>query len=89
MKSDESVHKICIAAIARHTMKPYEFKWTSFFRDPITANLEIFREVVLEEAELPICTCFVNDSEWTLLTTRRVFSRDGSNTSKGLRLSKI
>ncbi|WP_255413513.1 hypothetical protein [Emticicia sp. C21] len=30
-KTDQSKHNICVAAIRRKTMKPYDFKWTKFY----------------------------------------------------------
>ena len=30
-KTDKSLHRICIASIKRHTMKPYDFKYTSYY----------------------------------------------------------
>jgi hypothetical protein len=80
MKTDLSIYKISIAAIKRHTtMKPGDFNMTKFYeKQPSVIDLPIVSNISLEEDELIICSVFVNESQWTILTTKRIITKDNS-----------
>lgn len=76
-KTDESIRKICIASIKRHTIKPINYPLTSIFE---TQPLKGFNNTIAtafehEEGELPIVMTFVDNDNWTLLTTKKIISR--------------
>lgn len=76
MKSDSAIHNICIAAIKRSTIKPYDYKWTKFY----TSNEEFFLNYVikidLSDEELIICSTVITDSQYSILTTRRLCTNE-------------
>lgn len=74
MKSDKSIHAICIASIKRSTMKPYNFKWTKFYE----SNSEFpysGLEINLVESELYICSTVIDQDNFSILTTRRLITK--------------
>ncbi len=73
-KTDKSIHNICIASIKRSTIKPYDFKWTKFYEDNTEfpyAGLEID----LMEDELFICSTFIDQNNFSIVTTRRLLTQ--------------
>ncbi len=78
-KSDHSLKHICIAKIERSYIPPFDFSYTGIFKDSY-ANFpnDTLSNISLEEGEELICSTFINRETWTLLTTRRVFSMEGS-----------
>ena len=82
-KSDKSKKGICIAAIKRHTIPPFEFRYTKIYdREGQTLIPAIKDTVHLENEEELICSTFVSPTIWTLLTTRRIFSLEGVGLKK-------
>jgi len=74
MKTDKSLHDICIAAIKRSTIKPYDFKWTKFYvLDYANVNSEF--EIDLIENELLICSTIIDAENYSILTTRRLLTK--------------
>lgn len=74
MKTDKSIHNICIASIKRSTIKPYDFKWTKFY----DANIDFpysGLEIDLVDDELFICSTFIDKDNFSVLTTRRLLTR--------------
>ena len=82
-KSDKSKKNICIAAIKRHAITPFDFKFTRIYdlKHP-TLMPEIKDAIHLESEEELICSTYVSPTIWTLLTTRRIFSLEGVGLKK-------
>ena len=75
IKTDKSIYGICIAAIKRHTMQPFDFKWTNFYEDNHDfTNRYAHMPLVLEEGEHVICSTIIDADNWSILTTRRLFT---------------
>ncbi len=75
-KSDESIRRICVASIKRHTMKPIDYPLTKIFETQLLVDIDktissVFRHI---ENELPIALTHVDKTNWTLLTTRQIVS---------------
>ena len=70
MKSDRSIKNICIAAIKRHTIKPIDFPLSRIFEDNEVPDYA--QGLTFLEAELPISSVFVDQLNWTLVTSRRI-----------------
>ncbi len=76
-KSDKSIHSICISAIKRKTISPYDFKWTKFYE----SNLE-FQEsypgfpIDLENDEQIICSVVIDADNLSILTTKRLITKE-------------
>ena len=70
MKSDRSIRNICIAAIKRHTIPPFNF----LFSKIVEAQDELPGAFAALDGELPISITSVDNLHWTLVTTRRVVS---------------
>jgi len=76
-KADKSIHNICIAAIKRSTMKPYDFKWTKFYESNSDFHYSGL-QLDLVENELFICSTIIDKDNFSILTTRRLItSLDG------------
>ena len=76
-KSDKSKHNICIASIRRSTIKPYNFKWTKFYEsnsDFVNTNPQI--KFDLAQNELIICSTIINPDNFSILTTRRLITKE-------------
>ncbi len=81
-KSEKSKHAICIAAIKRSTMQPYDFKWTRFYE----ANTEFNYAGLLpelEENELIICSTVIDADNYSILTTQRLITQLDGQISTG------
>lgn len=76
LKSDASIRNICVAAIKRSTIKPYDFLFTRFFEtdDFTSIDSSIQHRVTFDEKELPIAQTIINLDSWTLVTTRQIIS---------------
>lgn len=74
MKTDKSLHNVCIASIKRSTIKPYDFKWTKFYENN-SDFLQTTLLVDLEEHELIICSTIIDSSNFSVLTTRRLITK--------------
>ena len=77
-KSDKSIKNISIAKIERSYIAPFDFEFTGIFNGK-HSNFpkQVLDEISLENGEELICSTFVNEQIWTLLTTQRIFSREG------------
>lgn len=72
-KTNKSIHNICIASIKRSTMQPYDFKWTKFYEvntDFPYSGLPI----QLSDNELFICSTLIDKDNFSILTTRQLFT---------------
>ncbi len=78
MKSDKSIRDICVAAIKRSTIPPFDFLYTSIYEagDGIK-NIQVNNAVVLQDNEFLICSSIIDEKIWTVLTTKRIFSFEG------------
>lgn len=72
MRSDDSIQKICIAAIMRHTIGPIDFLLTRLYKANSRTLISI--DIALTDGELPVSQTFIDKSDWTLVTTRRIVS---------------
>ena len=73
-KSDKSIHNICVASIKRSTIKPYDLKWTKLYEtnsDFTYSGLQ----VELTEDELIICSTIIDKDNFSVLTTRRLLTK--------------
>lgn len=82
MKSDNSIRNICISAIKRHTIKPYDFSFTNFFEIEFLfdINQDILKTFNFTVTELPISQTFSDNKNWTLITTKQIISCIDNNT---------
>ena len=84
MKTDKSIHNICIASIKRSTMKPYNFKWTKFYETNSDFSHTGF-QIELDENELIICSTFIDKDNFSILTTRKLLTQlDGQLYSENI-----
>lgn len=75
IKTDKSIHSICIAAIKRSTMAPFDFRWTEYYEDKKKfIDRYAHMPVDFESSELPICSTIIDAEDWSVLTTRRLFT---------------
>jgi len=83
-KTDRSIHHICIAAIKRHTMKPYDFEFTRFYEES-TGLKSLFQgmEVDLLPDELVICSTLIDGENFSVLTTRKLVTKERGNLLSG------
>lgn len=85
MKTDHSLHNICIASIKRSTMKPYDFKWTKFYE----ANVDFpytGLQIDMTENELFICSTFIDKDNFSVLTTKKLLTQeDGQLCSENIK----
>lgn len=72
MKTDDSIKNICIAAIKRHTFKPIDYSLTKILDEGVIPKLP--KGFPIQQGELPISQTFIDTSNWTLITTRRIIS---------------
>jgi hypothetical protein len=77
MKTSHSIRNICLAAINRSLRLPFEFRFTTIFETDSMAEIGAvaFFLPSAEEDELPICQVFINNDNWTLVTTNRILTR--------------
>ena len=77
--TDKAKMDICIAKIERSFTPPFDFKLTEVFTDDNNYNFpdSTLNEITLEAGEELICSTFVDEQTWTLLTTRRILTADG------------
>ena len=77
-KTDQSLYKVCIAAIRRSVMMDYahEFQYTDFYPTPSHFAKEFSSRlnITLHNEELCICSTIVDDQSWSVLTTQRVIT---------------
>lgn len=81
-KSDKSLHNICIAAIKRSTMKPYDFKWTMFYE--FDQGIPASGLPIIETGnERMICSTFIDAENYSILTTRQLITKQNGQLSSG------
>lgn len=83
-KSDKSLHNICIAAIKRSTMKPYDFVYTRFYdnnADFAKAHPTLHTEMAQDE--LVICSTVIDTDNYSVLTTRKLFTKENGTKQTG------
>ncbi|NAS31852.1 hypothetical protein GTQ40_12770 [Flavobacteriaceae bacterium R38] len=77
-KSDTSIKNITIASIKRHTMKPFDFKYSDIYEnDKTILNEHVNNLIKLEDGEELICSTIISDSIWSVLTSRRIITLEG------------
>lgn len=82
MKTDRSIYNICIAAIKRHTFKPYDYPYTRFYE----SNAEFANPALIinkAEDELIICSTIIDENNYSILTTRRLFTKQEGQLNVG------
>ena len=79
IKTDSSKHNICIAAIKRSTMKPYDFRLTRFYevnedfhQTYSGINLNLLHE------ELIIASTVIDKNNFSVLTTRQLITSENA-----------
>ena len=74
--NDDSIRKICVAAVRRHTIHPIDYPLTRLFGTESIAEISktISDKCTFLRTELPIALTFVNDHNWTLVTTRKIIT---------------
>ena len=77
-KSDEKIKKISLAKVERSYILPFDFEFTGIFNEE-HSNFpkNILSEISLENGEELICSTFINDQIWTVLTSRSILSKEG------------
>lgn len=83
-KSDNSIYSVCIASIKRSTILPYDFKWTRFYPN----NAEFYSTypdigLTLLAEELIICSTIINPENYSVLTTRKLVTKDNGIMNSG------
>lgn len=81
-KSDKSLHHICIAKIKRCTMKPYDFKWSTFYEND-SKNLFKNYPFELHNDELIICSIIIDADNFSVLTTKKLVTLQNGILSSG------
>jgi len=74
-KSDKSIHNICVASIVRSTFKPYDFKWTKFYDSNSDFPYQGLN-LALTENELIICSMVIDPDNYSVLTTRKLITKE-------------
>lgn len=81
-KSDKSIHNICVAKIKRSTMKPYDFKWTTFYEDDSKVLFQNY-PFELHDDELIICSTLIDSNNFSILTTRKLITTENGIMNSG------
>ena len=77
----------CLESIKEFTIAPIDFKYTSVYE--LDANTDSLRNCInLNPEEEIICSTVINDKLWSILTTRRIVTREGLRTTEH-RLTKL
>ena len=76
-KSDPVLHSFTIYEIKKATFKPYDFKWTKFHENN-SDFVQLYPEIQLdvEENELIICSTVIDADNFSILTTRRIVTKE-------------
>jgi hypothetical protein len=81
MKSDQSIKNIVVAAIRRHSMDMETWVRTRLWDEgDFILKQELSSVCDFAADELPILYSYVDQSNWTLVTTRRVWHSSGGET---------
>lgn len=81
-KSDKSIHRICIAKIKRSTMKPYDFKWATFYENDSKLLFQHY-PFELYDDELIICSTIIDSANFSILTTRKLITNENGTLQFG------
>jgi hypothetical protein len=93
-KNDSDLKEITLAAIKRHTIKPFDFKYTNLYEENVSIEREVLKTLYnvynhpdieefiddllkMDAKEVFICSTIISEQIWTILTTRRIISREG------------
>jgi hypothetical protein len=77
-KSDKSIKHITLQSIKRATIKPIDYPLSRIYEDDEQIESENIRtEVNLQTGEELICSTIISEDIWTVLTTRRIITREG------------
>lgn len=76
-RSDQVIHRFSIYEIKRHTFKPYVFRWANFY-ESYSDFLQLYPAIQLDmaEDELIICSTVIDVNNYSLLTTRRIVTKE-------------
>lgn len=74
-KSDKSIHNICVTKIKRSTMKPYDFKWSTFYENDSKSLFQHYPFELYDE-ELIICSTIIDSDNFSILTTRKLITNE-------------
>lgn len=77
-KQNASLHKICIAAIKRHTRVDFvhEFQWTKYYESANGFEEDaLLLAIELKNNELIICSTIISIEHWSVLTTQRIITK--------------
>jgi hypothetical protein len=81
-KTDKSIHNFCSASIKRSTIKPYDFKWTRFYESNCDFPYSAL-QLNLSENELIICSTVIDSDNYSILTTRRLITKQDGQLNEG------
>ncbi len=74
MKTDEDILKIVSAAIRRKSMDYQLWQYTKFWSDfDDRIQQQIYSECNFEQKELPIIAVFIDETTWTLFSSRSIY----------------
>jgi hypothetical protein len=80
-KTDQSLRKICVAAINRHFLKGSPCQWTKLYDREQMEDLGAFHlHFSYDPNELPIASVIVSAQNWVIVTTRQVVGKFEDNT---------
>ena len=71
-KSDQTVKYFVVAAIRRHSIEMTAWSGTHLWDDTHKLDKSLLTHLSLEKGELPILYSFVDQSNWTMFTSRAV-----------------
>jgi hypothetical protein len=85
-KTNESIRRICIASIKRHTIKPINYPLTKIFESQSLSDIDekISSTFSHQENELPIALTHFDNNNWTLLTTKKIISNINGDIKQAL-----
>lgn len=84
MKTDQSIHNICIAAIERSTLKPYNFQWTKFYENNAAFKLAYpALDIILSKHKCVICSTVMDGDNFSILTTQKIITNENGTLSYG------
>ena len=73
---DKSNKQTCIESIKRFTIPPFQFDLTNIQEGQ--EQLDLIRDLIdLDQDEEIICSTYVNEKLWSILTTRRIKTLEG------------
>ena len=73
---DKSNKKTCLESIKMFTIPPFVFDLTNIYDDEFDLSFAQGK-FELEIGEEPICSTVINESHWSILTTRRICTLEG------------